>query len=177
MTTSSEVRRAGPLPKVSASGSGEVVRLFDEELFGERIAELGVELLRRIFALEDIASVQVDRAKTTAWVYRAGDRSALPKFLEPLAVTIRLGHGRRPAGPRRRELARRPALVARRDHDPASGDDPDNLADHAPPAGTDWSCALRASRRYGARAGESRRPSRKFRAWLTAMCRRRRAAW
>jgi cation transport ATPase len=89
VTTASPRKQPGPAPKVSASRSGDVVCLFDEDLLGERLADLGVEFLRRIFALEDVASVQVDRAKTTAWVHRAGDRSSLPKFLERLAVAIR----------------------------------------------------------------------------------------
>jgi cation transport ATPase len=91
VTTASPTGRAGPAPKVSASRSGDVICLFDEDLFGERLAELGIELVRRIFAIEDVACVQVDRAKTTAWVRRSGDGSGLYAFLEKLAKVIRGG--------------------------------------------------------------------------------------
>ncbi len=91
VTTVSPKGRTGPAPKVSASRSGEVICLFDEDLFGERIGELGIELLRRIFVIADVACVQVDRAKTTAWVRRSGDGSGLYAFLERLAKAIRGG--------------------------------------------------------------------------------------
>ncbi len=89
MTTTSGNPRARSATKVVASRSGEAIRLEDRDLFGERIADLGVEFLRRVFALDEIACVEIDRERTTAWVHRADSQSSLTEFLGRLAAAIR----------------------------------------------------------------------------------------
>jgi cation transport ATPase len=82
----SKPRSTGP---VAVSWSTGVLRLRDEELFGERFGELCAVFLRRIFALSEVKSVEINREKFTAEIRFDADRSELTKHLQRLAGAIR----------------------------------------------------------------------------------------
>jgi cation transport ATPase len=74
---------------VAISWSTGVLRLRDEDLFGERLGELCAIFLRRIFALNEVRSVEIDREKFTAEICFDSDRSKLAEDLLRLAGAIR----------------------------------------------------------------------------------------
>ena len=77
------------LSRVGVSWSDGVVRLRDDELFGTHLAELGVVFLRHVFALSEVACVEIDSEQTTAAIrFDSGQRS-LTEFLERLSAAIR----------------------------------------------------------------------------------------
>ena len=74
---------------VAISWSTGVLRLRDEDLFGERLGELCATFLRRIFALSEVRSVEIDRERSTAEICFDSDRSKLAEHLLRLAGAIR----------------------------------------------------------------------------------------
>ena len=66
-----------------------MIRLRDEDLFGNHLGELGVVFLRRVFGLDEVKWVEIDPHRSTADIcYNAG-RSGLMDVLPCLAAAIR----------------------------------------------------------------------------------------
>ena len=66
-----------------------MVRLRDEDLFGERLAELCPIFLRRIFALREVKFVSINREGNTAEICLDTSRISLTEHLQWLAGVIR----------------------------------------------------------------------------------------
>jgi cation transport ATPase len=74
---------------VTINWSTKVLRLRDEDLFGERLGELCAVFLRRIFSLREVKSVEINRAEFTAEICFDGNHAKLPEHLQRLAGAIR----------------------------------------------------------------------------------------
>jgi cation transport ATPase len=84
--------RAGKLnssARVGVSWSAGVIRLRDEDLFGKRLGDLCVVFLRRIFALDEVKWVEIDRDRSTAEIRYHPGLSGLIDLLQRLAAAIR----------------------------------------------------------------------------------------
>ena len=83
--------------RVGVSWSDGVVRLRDDELFGTRLADLGVVFLRHVFALSEVGWMEIDCEQSTAAIGYDSGRLSLPEFLERLSAVLRgqLSAGRR----------------------------------------------------------------------------------
>ena len=85
----------GSKPRSTASGSVAIawstgiVRLRDEDLFGERLAELCPIFLRRIFALREVKFVSIDPEGNTAEICLDTSCVGLTEHLQRLAGVIR----------------------------------------------------------------------------------------
>ena len=75
--------------RTGVSWSDGMVRLRDEELFGKRLAELGADFLRHVFALVEVAWVEIDSEQFTASIGYDSGRLSLPEFLERLSAVLR----------------------------------------------------------------------------------------
>ncbi len=72
-----------------------MIRLRDDDLFGNLLGELGAVFLRRVFGLDEVKWVEIDPHRSAADIcYNAG-RSGLTDVLHCLAAAIR---GRLPSG-------------------------------------------------------------------------------
>ena len=89
MKTVSRVSKPRSTAPVAISWSTGVLRLRDEDLFGERLGELCVVFLRRIFALSEVKSVEIDREKFTAEIHFDNGPLKLAEHLQRLAGAIR----------------------------------------------------------------------------------------
>ena len=74
---------------ITINWSTKVLRLRDEDLFGERLNELFAVFLHRIFSLHSVKSVEINRHRFTAEIHLNADRGALGEQLERLAEAIR----------------------------------------------------------------------------------------
>ncbi len=75
--------------RVGVSWSDGVVRLRDDELFGKRLAELGADFLRHVFALVAVAWVEINGEQSTAAIGYDSGRLSLTEFLERLSAALR----------------------------------------------------------------------------------------
>ena len=75
--------------RVEVSWTDGMVRLRDDVLFGARLADLGVVFLRHVFALFEVAWVEVDDEQKTAAIGYDSGRLSLPAFLERLSAALR----------------------------------------------------------------------------------------
>ena len=66
-----------------------MIRLRDEDLFGKRLGELCVAFLRRVFALDEVKWVEIDRDQSTAEIRYEPGRFGLTDLLQRLAAAIR----------------------------------------------------------------------------------------
>ena len=82
----SNLRSTAP---ITINWSSSILRLRDEDLFGERFGELCAIFLRRIFSLREVKSVEINRDKFTAEICLHGDRAKLGEYLQRLAGAIR----------------------------------------------------------------------------------------
>jgi cation transport ATPase len=89
VVTVSRPRKPGSSAPVGISWSDGVVRLRDKELFGERLGELCVIFLRRVFALSEVKSVEIDGDESCAEIRFDVGRLKLTNCLERLAGVIR----------------------------------------------------------------------------------------
>jgi cation transport ATPase len=87
--TVSRVSKGRSTAPIAISWSTGMLRLRDEDLFGERLGELCPILLRRVFALSEVKSVEIDRTQFTAEIRFDADRSELAAHLQRLAGAIR----------------------------------------------------------------------------------------
>jgi cation transport ATPase len=87
--TVTRVSKPRSVPPVAVSWSPGVLRLRDEELFGERLGELCALFLRRIFSLSEVKSVEIDRGKSRAEICFGTNRSEPTKNLQRLARALR----------------------------------------------------------------------------------------
>jgi cation transport ATPase len=96
--------------RTGVSWSDGVVRLRDDELFGTRLADLGADFLRHVFALVEVAWVEIDGEQFAAAIRYDSGRLSLPEFLERLSATLRgqlaVDAVMPSAGPIARDLAR-----------------------------------------------------------------------
>ena len=89
MKTASRTSKPQITAPVAISWSTGVLRLRDEDLFGERLGEVCAIFLCRIFALSEVQSVEIDRERSTAEICFDSDRSKLTERLLKLAGAIR----------------------------------------------------------------------------------------
>jgi len=87
--TASRARKRSSSPQVGVSWSDGVIRLRDEDLFGRRLGDLCVVFLRRIFALDEVKWVEIDRDRSTAEIHYDPGLSGLIDLLERLAAAVR----------------------------------------------------------------------------------------
>ena len=66
-----------------------MIRLRDEDLFGEQLGDLCVTFLRRVFALGEVNWVEIDRDQSTAEIRYDPGRFELTDILQRLAAAIR----------------------------------------------------------------------------------------
>ena len=85
----SRARKPSSSARVGVSWSDGVVRLRDEDLFGKRLGDLCVVFLRRVFALDEVAWVEIDRERSTAAIGYDSGLSGLTDLLERLAAALR----------------------------------------------------------------------------------------
>jgi cation transport ATPase len=87
--TVNRVSKLRSTASIAISWSTGVLRLRDEDLFGNELGELCAIFLRRIFALHEVKSVEIDRKKITAEIRFDNDRGELAEQLLRLAEVIR----------------------------------------------------------------------------------------
>jgi cation transport ATPase len=75
--------------QVEVSWSDGVIRLRDEDLFGKRLGDLCVVFLRRIFVVEEVKSVEIDRERSTAEIRCNPGPLGLTDLLQRLAAALR----------------------------------------------------------------------------------------
>ena len=89
--TGSQVSKPRSTAPVLVSWSTGVIRLRNEDLFGKRLGELFVVFLRRIFALSEVKSVEIDRDEFTAEIRFDADHGEIVEHLQRMAGAIRWG--------------------------------------------------------------------------------------
>ncbi len=89
MKIASGVSKFRSTAPVAVSWSTGVLRLRDEDLFGDRLGELCAVFLRRIFALSEVKSVEIDRREFTAEIRFNTERLELAEYLQRMAGAIR----------------------------------------------------------------------------------------
>lgn len=87
--TISHIEKLGSSSRVRVSWAEGVVRLRDDELFGERLGNRCLFFLRHVFTLREVAWVEVDRNLATASIHYDAHCFGLPEFLQRLATAIR----------------------------------------------------------------------------------------
>jgi len=87
--TASRARKLSSSARIEVSWSDGAIRLRDEDLFGKRRGDLCVVFLRRIFALDEIKWVEIDRDRSTAEIRYDPGRSGLTDLLQRLAAALR----------------------------------------------------------------------------------------
>src|ERR1017187_5166061 len=87
--TVSRARKPSSSAHVGISWSDGAVRLRDEDLFGGRLGELCVIFLRRVFAMSEVKSVEIDRDESSAEIRFDVGRLKLTDCLQRLAGVIR----------------------------------------------------------------------------------------
>jgi cation transport ATPase len=87
--TTSHVEKLSSSSRVKVSCSEGVIRLRDEDLFGERLGNRCVLFLCHVFTLSEVASVEIDRNLFTAGIHYDAGRLGLSEFLQRLATALR----------------------------------------------------------------------------------------
>ena len=87
--TASRAGKPSSSAQVGVSWSDGLIRLRDEDLFGNRLGDLCVVFLRRIFALDEIKWVEIDRDRSTAEIRYDPGPLGLTDLLHRLATAIR----------------------------------------------------------------------------------------
>ncbi|MDR3620101.1 MAG: hypothetical protein P4L85_12180 [Paludisphaera borealis] len=80
---------ANPSSPIDVVWSDRTLTLRDEDLFGMRASALSEQFLRRVFHVEDVRSVEVDRSQATALVHYKRGRSGAVDMLQRVATAIR----------------------------------------------------------------------------------------
>jgi len=87
--TASRARKRSSSARVGVSWSDGVIRLRDEDLFGKQLGDLCAVFLRRIFALDEVKWVEIDRDRSTAEIRYGPGPWGLTDLLQRLAAAIR----------------------------------------------------------------------------------------
>ena len=87
--TVSHAEKMGSHSRVGVSWLEGVLRLRDDDLFGQGPGDQCVCFLRRVFTLAEVAWVEVDRNLSTASIHYDSRRFALAEFLQRLAAALR----------------------------------------------------------------------------------------
>ena len=95
--TAGRAENQNPSYRVGISWTDGVVRLRDEDLVKERTGNLCVLFLRRVFALDEVKWVEIDRDRFSVNIRHGTGRSKLASFLGRLATAIRTDVSRGPA--------------------------------------------------------------------------------
>jgi cation transport ATPase len=88
MTTSS-IEKLRSASRVGVSWTEGVLRLRDEDLFGESLGDRCLQFLRSVFTLNEVDWVEVDRNLSTASIRFDTRRFGLAEFLQRLATALR----------------------------------------------------------------------------------------
>jgi cation transport ATPase len=75
--------------RVGVSWSEGIVRLHDEDLFAKGLGDRSALFLRHVFALSEVAYVEMDRELASASIHYDASRLGLPEFLQRLAAAFR----------------------------------------------------------------------------------------
>ena len=75
--------------RVGLSWADGVVRLRDDNLFGESLGDQCVCFLRHVFTLSEVACVKIDRQLSTASIHYDTSHCELAEFLQRLATALR----------------------------------------------------------------------------------------
>ncbi len=87
--TSSHVEKQSSASRVEISCSEGMIRLRDEELYGNGPGDRCVFFLRHVFTLSEVAWVEIDRNRFTADIHYDAVRRKLHEFLPRLAAALR----------------------------------------------------------------------------------------
>jgi cation transport ATPase len=87
--TVSKVEKLGSSSRVNVSWSEGVIRLRDEDLFGERLGDRCICFLRHVFTLTEVTWVEIDHHLCSAGIHYDTGRFGLPEFLQCLATALR----------------------------------------------------------------------------------------
>ena len=90
------VKNAKPQEKATASWVGvswgpEALRLRDEELFGATGGDLCGRFLLRVFSVQEMRSVPIDRPQSTAVIRYERGKLGVARLMQRLAASLR-GH-------------------------------------------------------------------------------------
>ena len=85
----SRAGKSGSSARVDVSWFDDVIRLRDEDLFGEHLGDPCVVFLCRIFGLSEVTSVEINRVQSTADIRYDPGRWTLTALLNRLAAAIR----------------------------------------------------------------------------------------
>jgi cation transport ATPase len=87
--SASRAGKSGSSAQVDVSWFDDVIRLRDEDLFGEHLGDPCVVFLCRIFGLSEVTSVEINRDQSTADIRYDPGRWTLTALLNRLAAAIR----------------------------------------------------------------------------------------
>ena len=87
--TTSYVEKSSSSSRVEVSCSEGMIRLRDKDLFGERLGDRCVCFLRHVFALNEVAWVEIDRTLCTAGIRYDAGCLGVSEFLPRLAAALR----------------------------------------------------------------------------------------
>jgi cation transport ATPase len=87
--TASRTRKSGSSARVDVSWFDDVIRLRDEDLFGEQLGDPCLVFLRRVFGLREVISVEINRDQSTADIRYDRSHRTLADLLKRLAMAIR----------------------------------------------------------------------------------------
>ena len=87
--TNSHIEKLGSSSRVELSWAEGVLRLRDDDLFGECLGDRCLSFLRHVFTLSEVDQVEVDRNLATASIHFDGSRFGLAEFLQRLATALR----------------------------------------------------------------------------------------
>src|SRR5262245_28644360 len=87
--TARRARKPGPSAQVGVSWADGLIQLRDEDLFGKRRGNQCAVFLRRVFALDEVKWVEIDRDQSIARIHYDSHRSGLVDVLHRLATAVR----------------------------------------------------------------------------------------
>ena len=90
MLTDAEPNAAPPRPcPVGVRWDRQTLQLRDEEVFGSGKAELCARFLHRVFSIQEVQHVRIDRPRSTAEIRYAPGKLGMAELLQRLADAIR----------------------------------------------------------------------------------------
>ncbi len=87
--TNRHIEKLGSSSRVELSWTDGVLRLRDNDLFGECLGDRCLYFLRHVFTLSEVARVEVDRNLATTSIHFDASRFGLAEFLQRLAAALR----------------------------------------------------------------------------------------
>ena len=91
--------KAAQPSRVGVSWGPQTLQLHDEEVFGTAGAELCGRFLLRVFSVEEVRSVQIDRPRSTAVIRYERGKLGTVDLMQRLAAALRGTHGAAPGPP------------------------------------------------------------------------------